>query len=374
MQHKSIAVICAALMLTRCVSSLPASADLSDYEELPTAFERTPEENALETSEPAVAPRSISVLSAPDTSLTFQITPEHVRDAILSTQDRSTIYPNWFFLVAVVPSDPTLFGVGIVSGTKFKYMSGDPYVLLFGDCSFYYHVFRVDGNGILTYQSTDFSETGTLAEPSTSSNFQYSYVYNSYDTLQSYMYYVGDQAVKGRGQLPFVSRFGGGQIYMVGTNITNMVVPVVDGYSSYVKQNGLFKMPIDAFNGTSGGSGSVSGSGSGSVSGSITGTDANGNEIKQEINVDVQYPAGWGDDYGEFVGPEPGAGLDPGMESDSRTFLSGVTDYLKLLLNCRQAIAFFWEAANRVFNALDIWTLILFALFMGLIFYFFRGV
>ncbi len=374
MQHKSIAVICAALVLTRCVSSLPASADLSDYEQLPTAFARTPEENALETTEPAVMPRRSAVRAAPDTGFTVNFTPDNVRDAILSTQERLVIYPNWFLLVCAASDNPNMIVVGVVSGTKYKYMSGDPYVLLFGDCSFCYYRFTVDGNGTLTYHSTAFEEASTLAEPSTSSNYQYSFAYNTYGDLQSYMYYVGSQSAKARAALPFLSMLGGGQVYMVGTNITNMVVPVIDGYSSYVKQNGLFKMPIDAFNGTSGGSGSGSGSSSGAVSGTITGTDANGNEIKQDINIDVQYPDGWTADYGKWEEPVAGPSLDAELENTSNGFLSGISDYFKIFLNIRGSIGFFWEAADRVFKALDIWTIILFALFMGVIFFFFRGI
>ncbi|MDE5564060.1 MAG: hypothetical protein K2I93_02800, partial [Oscillospiraceae bacterium] len=103
-------------------------------------------------------------------------------------------------------------------------------------------------------------------------------------------------------------------------------------------------------------------------------TISDSGEINMDVNVSVEYPDGWTADYGEFVGPVAGSSLDADMEADSRTFLSGVTDYLQLLVNARNAIGFFWELFSRVLTILDFWSLLLFALFLGVIFFFYRGV
>lgn len=377
MQHKSITVICAALVLNYCLSSLPVSA--LDFE-LPTAFARTPEENALETTEPAISPRrsAARAASAPDTSLTFEITPEQVRQGIVMMQERApAIYPAWFMMVSVFPDNPKDFLVAVVSATKYKYMSGDKYVLLFGDCCFYSCDFIVDSNGYVTFNRELRNFSGSADEPATGSIYQYSYVENTYSTLHAYTYYVGSQVQTTRALFPYASVFPGGIGYMAGTNIMNMVIPVEPGCESMVRQNSLFKMPVDAFDGSSsgGGGGSSGGNvGTGSTSGKVFGSISESGEVNMDVNVDVKYPDEWTADYGKWEEPTAGASLDAELENTSNSFLSGVSDYLKIFLNIRGSIGFFWEAADRVFKAFDIWTIILFALFMGIVFYLVRGV
>lgn len=373
MQYKSIAFICAALVLTGCVSSLPASALDVDFE-LPTAFARTPEENAL--SDDAVVEmyedNGISLYAdLPETDFTTLVTEEIVTQALGIVENLGTIHPSWVFCVSIFPDAPNQFIIAYVSGTKYRYEN--EVLRYFGNVSMQSFWFEVLSDGRLSYKQMSRDYTDSLDEPLTSSQFQFDAVYFAYGTLDGYVYWFGQHSVPTRTALPYSSRTSAGVCLFVGSNVPNFQIPFVSGYGKYVRQQSQFKTPLDCFTGTSSGGGSSSGSGA-VVSGTITGTDANGNTFEQNINVDVQYPDGWTADYGKFEEPTAGEPLDAELENTSNTFLSGVTDYLKIFLNIRGSIGFFWEAADRVFKALDIWTIILFALFMGVVTYLIKGV
>lgn len=373
MQHKSIAVICVVLVLIGCVSSLPASALDVDFE-LPTAFARTPEEFALSDDADIAlyADNDIALYAdLPETDFTTPITEDIITQALGIVQNLGTIYPSWVFFIGMFPDNTSQFVICYASGTKYRYE--DEVLRYFGDVSMQSFWFEVLSDGRLSYKSMNRDFTDSIDEPLTSSQYQFDSEYFAYGTLNGYVYWLGQHSLPTRAALPYSSRTSAGVCLFVGSNVPNFQIPFADGYGKYVRQQSQFKTPLDCFTGTSSGGGSSSGTGS-VVSGTITGTDANGNTFEQNINVDVQYPDQWTADYGKFEEPTAGSSLDAELENVSNTFLSGVTDYLKIFLNIRGSIGFFWEAADRVFKALDIWTIILFALFMGIVFYLVRGV